>query len=93
MEKTMNSEQLICQAGTAIAVWEKYHNTGCRLYIRDGRVYAKSDENSAKPGDPELYIGICNIKHGLSVPQWNILGSALLNLYNKEVACQARQKP
>lgn len=88
----MNSEQLITEAGKAIEEWLHNHNVGCWLSISNGHVKCKAKLKADDCNALELYVSGWQMEHGLSTRQWNNTGTALLNLYNKEVACQAHQK-
>lgn len=89
----MNSEQLICQAGTAIAEFIKHYNTSCLLYIKYGNVCCKSIPLYPKICESRLLITQWEAINGLTKNAWDCIGTELLNQYNKEKLCQAHQKP
>ena len=88
----MNSFDLMCQAANALSKFKKTHDATCILYISDGQVETGSIKD-VTPSHPRcLIITKFQQHHGFTTTQWSTIGTALFNLYNKEKACQARQK-
>lgn len=89
----MNIEKLIAQASFKIAEFSKTHNTSCGLFIRNGEVICLPRHQLPQKLPDRLYLTHGQIINGLKSEWWTLLGKELLNLYNKEQACQAHQKP
>lgn len=89
----MNIEQLICQAGVAIAKYSKTQNTSCGLFIRNGKVICLPRHQLPQKLSDRLYLTHWQIVNGLKSEWWTLIGKELLKLYNKEIACQLHQKP
>lgn len=90
--KTMNSEQLITEASRAITEFRRQQDCYCYLYVRNEKVVALVPQEIPIPCDPNLKITQYDMERGFTNSRWNTIGTALLNLYNKDVACHARQK-
>jgi len=84
----MNSEQIIQRASDSICAWTSEHNAPCLVYVKDGEVRCREGDEDGRYSDRVLYISRIDIVKGLTHNHWLLLGSALLNLYNKEKACQ-----
>jgi len=80
----MNPEQLIAEAGDAIAKWRRHHNTGCWLYIKAGHPKCKKSPYIGAKLGPGLYLTRWRVVNGLTSSQWHSVGTALFNLYIKE---------
>ena len=89
----MNSMYLKTAAGDAISVWQIQHNVACILSIHNGSVTCEIADTSKFMRNNPLYISRFELKRGLTSSRWNSVGTALHNLYCKELACQAHQKP
>jgi len=89
----MNSEILVGKAGRAIAEHARKHESSCVLSIENGEVIARPANETICNVGSCLYITRFQQQHGLASRMWNVIGTELLNIYNKEKACQAHQKP
>jgi len=92
-EKTMNSEQLIENASIVIEFFARDHEGACVLSIKNGVILATPAKEARCKAGSCLYITPWQQRHGLSSRMWKVLGSELLNLYNKEGACHTLPKP
>lgn len=89
----MNSEIIKTLAAGAILDFARTHTCECILSIEDGLVVAKVLEPGTRIYDRTLIITIFAQNSGLTSAAWNIVGTELFSLYNKEKACQAHRKP
>lgn len=89
----MNSELIKTLAADAITTWAREHNGACVLSVNDGIVIASTPTNDDLLYHKPLIVTRFAQNAGLTSAAWNIVGTELLNLYNKEQSCQAHQKP
>lgn len=92
-EKTINSFKLIIEASEAITNWHRGYHGNCVLSILNGKVICSKPLAESHLAVKDLYVTVWYMEHGFNQVQWNSIATELLNLYNKEKACQARQKP
>lgn len=88
----MTSEDLIMLAEKAILHWTDHHSSPCFLSIQNGTVVAASTKDMTQKCPNCLILTPFSQCFGFSNARWHSIGTALFNLYTKEVACQARQK-
>lgn len=89
----MNSEIMMALAANAIEEFGQHNDSACVLYIRDGLVCCCSTREATFKSPTCLIFSRLNQKVGLTSAGWDCVSTALFNLYTKELACQARQKP
>lgn len=89
----MNSEKLISEAADAIYDFVQQNDRTCILLIKNGSVIAIPTDEATCKVNSVLYITPWQQINGLTANKWNLVASELMNLYNKEKACQAHQKP
>lgn len=89
----MNSTELYILAGEAIAGWIREHNDACVLGIQDGNVICTKPPVANNLRNDPLYISKFEISRGMKQDRWTTIGTALHNLYCRELACQEHQKP
>jgi len=90
---SINSEELIIDAGVAIAHWKQHSDSPCFLAVEDGSVVAENIKVMPKHHPDCLSITKFRQQAGFSSVEWHSIGTALFILYTKELACQAHQKP
>ena len=88
----MNSMELSCAAGVAIFEWHTHHNVACILSILDGKVICEKPHTTKFQRNNPLYISKFELSRGLTSSRWDSVGTALHNLYCKELECQSHQK-
>ncbi len=89
----MNVEIIKTLAANAIGLWARKHRGSCVLSVENGLVIA-FDPSKAKQGyDRCLFITVFDQNAGLTSAKWHLVATELMNLYNKELACQTHQKP
>lgn len=69
------------------------HRGTLQLYIKDSQVCARECKKPVHRAPSALNVPVWYQTHGFTQAEWNTLISSLLNLYNKEKACQNQQKP
>ncbi len=84
----MNSEIIKTLAANAIGKWARECHGNCVLSIDDGRVIASEPTDNDRIHNRSLIITRFAQNAGLTNAAWRIVGTELLNLYNKEKACQ-----
>lgn len=89
----MNPMDLSTAAGGAIEQWQKTHVTACILSMDGSEVVCEIPDTSKFLRNNPLYISKFELTRGLTSNRWNRIGSALHNLYFKELACQKPRKP
>lgn len=89
----MNSEQIIQLSSELINKWQREEDTACSLYVANGKVCCEAKGSRWVTGPTCLNITQWQVRHGLISSKWERLGNELLNELNKELACQAHQKP
>lgn len=89
----MNSEQIIIGVGELLNKWCREENCACVLYIENGRICCKKATEEDRRRISDLYVSLWYQEHGFTPSQWDTIATELFNLYNEELACQARQKP
>jgi len=89
----MNTEIIKSLAAIAITKWARHHYKACFLSVKDGMVIASKPTDDARKYHRALIITQFAQNAGLTPAAWNIVGTELLNLYNKEKACQTHPKP
>ena len=89
----MNSEQIKTDAANAIALFNKTHTTTAYLYWKDGQVVVLDSQHAPLKVPEALKITPWQQDNGLTASQWTSVGNELFNLYTRELACQAHQKP
>lgn len=89
----MNTEEIIVGTGELLNKWRREENSPCVLYVENGLVCCRE----AVEGDPQrvtdLYVSIWYQENGFTSVQWSTISTALLNQYNREVACRQHLKP
>lgn len=89
----MNPEILVVNAALVIESFARDHEGACVLSIKNGIIVATPAKEARCKAGSCLYITPWQQRHGLTSRIWKVLGAELFNLYNKEQACQAHQKP
>lgn len=89
----MNSEEMITKAGEALEFFQTHHVGTAHLYFKDGHVVCWDLAHRPHKIPNELIVSVYQQKNGLTGAQWDAIGTTLINLSNKEVACQAHPKP
>ncbi len=88
----MNSTQLSIAAGEALAEYGQTHNEACVLSQNGGIVRCSPVFEGGPQKYDSLWISHYELKNGMKNARWNSIGTALLNLYTKELSCQAHRK-
>lgn len=88
----MNSTELYILAGDAICEWGKNHNCPCILTWDGSSIICCKVPEDRKQHNNPLYISSYEIENGMKQNRWSSIGSALHNLFCKELTCQAHQK-
>ena len=88
----MNSEALIANAAVVIDYFLSENDCSCCLSINNGVILATPKKQCTCEHEPCLTFTKWDQSYGLTNAQWNMVGTALLNLYNKEKLCHQHQK-
>ena len=91
-DKTMNFQSMSSEVHKAIEGFTLSHHSTLQLYIRNGIVCTRELKPRAHGALGVLNITVWYQTHGFTHVEWNELITELLNLYNKEKACQNQQK-
>jgi len=89
----MNSELIKTLAADAIGKWARKNIGSCVLSVKDGIVVASKPTFDDQINNRPLIITRFSQNAGLTHSAWNIVGSELFDLYNKEKSCQPHPKP
>jgi len=88
----MNFDTMSLKVLKAIYDFNKSHHSMLQLYIKDGAVFSREVKPRSHQTPSVLCIAVWYQTHGFTHVEWNELITELLNLYNKEKACQNQQK-
>jgi len=89
----MNSTEFYIAAGEAICEWGKTHSEGCVLDQMEGCVVCVPMNTRTPCQNEKLVVSKYEVEHGMASARWDQIGTELHNLFCKELACQAHQKP
>ena len=88
----MNFDTMSLKVLKAIYDFNKSHHSTLQLYIKDGAVFSREVKPRSHLTPSILNVPVWYQTHGFTHVEWNELITELLNLYNKEIACQNQQK-
>ena len=88
----MNFQSMSTEVHKAIGDFSTSHSGLLQLYIKDGAVFTREVKPRSHQTPSILNVPVWYQDHGFTHVEWNELITELLNLYNKEIACQNQQK-
>lgn len=89
----MDFQKMSTEAQKTILDFSTSQHSTLQLYIKDGLVCSRICPSHAQSCPTRLNIAVWYQTHGFTHTEWNEIITELLNLYNKEKACQNQQKP
>jgi hypothetical protein len=89
----MNFQDMSHATSKAIEDFSTCHRGTLQLYIKDGQVCTRECKKPRLVVPTSFNVPVWYQTHGFTEVEWNSLITELLNLYNKEKACQNQQKP